>query len=130
MRAQVTLRIPADSRFVATTRVTAASVAAELEFSVDEIEELRVGVNELAAVLIEWAEDHGCTEIELTCVGSDSELEISGIVIGADARADGSTPDPAPDDLGILTEQILAGTMDDHRLGGPSGRIIKRRASA
>lgn len=127
MTDQVTLRIPAQSRFAATTRVTLASVAAELGFSIDAIEEFRVGVNELAAVLIEWAEDHGCDEIELACTATEASIEVRGVVVGA-AAASAPPEGEATSTLDVLTAQILDGVVDEHALDGPSGRIVKRRS--
>lgn len=133
MKQQVTLRIPANSKFVATTRVTTASVAAELGFSIDEIEALRVGVNELAAVLIEWAQDHGCEEIELVCATDADTLEVRGAVVGAirdEGRGAAARSSVGSTNLDELTAQILAGVVDDHCVQGPNGRIVKRRSTA
>ena len=129
MTAEVTLRIPAHSRFIATARVTAASIAAEFDFSIDEIEALRVGVNELAAVLIEWAEDHGCTEIELACAADADALKVRGSVVGAGAVDPGSGSNESAS-LDVLTESIFAGVVDDHRVDGFAGHIVKRRSLA
>lgn len=121
MPAEITMTLPAESRFVATTRVTTASLAAELDFPVDRIEELRVGVNELAAALMEWAEDNRGDRIQLTFRVGTEDLEVLGEVLGA--------PDglESEDDLDVLTGQILAGVTDDYALAGGHGRILKRR---
>lgn len=123
MTDQIKLLLPASSRFVATARVTAASVAAELDFPVDDIEDLRVGVNELAAVLVEWAEDHDAPEVELTFRMRDGELEVAGRVVGGtNGAADGDDGDT----VDVLAEQILASVADEHELGGGTGRLVKR----
>lgn len=117
------MTLPAQSRFVATTRVTAASLAAELDFAVDRIEELRVGVNELAAILIEWAEDHGGDSVTLVFSVGEDRLEVSGEVVG------GSTSDDATP-LDSLAGQILAGVTDEYEVAGGRGRIVKLRTAA
>lgn len=135
MRTQVTVRVPAHARFVATTRVAVASLAAEFDFTIEEIEGLRVGVDELVMVLVEWAEDHGCEEVELVClVDGDTDtvrgdpdaraIEVRGSVVGG-LDLDGSVADDSPD-LDFLTKQILTGVVDEHHIEGPTGRLIKR----
>jgi hypothetical protein len=51
--AAIELTIPAQARFVASARLVAAALAADLGFSVDDIEELRIGVDEALTLLIE-----------------------------------------------------------------------------
>ncbi|NNE94593.1 MAG: hypothetical protein HKN24_01025 [Acidimicrobiales bacterium] len=121
MTAEITMTLPAESRFVATTRVTSASLAAELEFGVNRIEELRAGVNELAAVLVEWAEDHDAKSMTLTFRVDDDQLEVIGEVV------DGNTSNGAQAGLDALTAQILAGVTDEYEISGGRGRIVKRR---
>lgn len=119
--AEVTMTLPAESRFVATARVTTASLAAELDYSIDEIEDLRVGVNELVAIVMEWAEDHDLEEIGIRFVLSEDAIEVVA-----------SAGDPAPVEsdaaLDALTAQILASVVDEHDVGAGRGRILKRRA--
>lgn len=122
MSAEITMTLPAESRFVATIRVTSASLAAELDFAVDRIEELRVGVNELAAVLMEWAHDHGADRIELRYTVDDDRLEVAGEALGS-AEATSSEGE-----LDALTRQILASVTDDFEIIGGKGRLVKRRA--
>lgn len=125
-QAEINLTIPADSRFVATARVTAASVAAELDYSVDEIEELRVGVNELVAILVEWAEDHGTSSIDLVFRLRDDEIEVEGSV-GEPAEA---RHESGSDSLDSLTRMILEGVVDDFEIDGGRGSLRKRRSAA
>ncbi len=49
----VTLTIPSEMRFVSMARVAAAGLAAEFDFSIEDIDDLRMGVNELVAVLVD-----------------------------------------------------------------------------
>lgn len=116
---EIRVAIPPQTRFVALCRVAAASLAAELEFSVDDIEDLTVGANELVALLIDWADDHGADLIELIYRLDGDALSLEGRVIGADDRP--GEPDP-------LAERILAAVVDDYELAGGSGLIVKRRS--
>jgi serine/threonine-protein kinase RsbW len=125
---EILVTIPAQSRFVALVRVTAASLAAELDFTVDEIADVRVGADELTSLLIEWAEDRGRATVTLRYVLSDNCLEMEGDA-GPTEGQPGSEP-VSPDSLGLdhITEQILATVVDSHVIGGGYGRIVKRRA--
>ena len=49
----VRLSLPASPRYLAAARVVAASLGAESGLSVDDLEDLRLGVNELVSVLVE-----------------------------------------------------------------------------
>lgn len=129
---QIQLRIPVESRFVAVARVTAASLAAELDFTVDGIEDLRTGANEVVALLLEAAEDHGATEIVLDFAVGEDSLEITGTVAGAGAES--MRPSPAVSDaagagvLDTLTERVLAAVVDEFEVSATSCRIVKQRA--
>ena len=117
---ELTLVMPAESRFVSTARVTAASLAAELDFSIDEIEELRMGANELVVILSELANDNGITTLELRYVVGDGVIEIHGRV-PAVGDIDGAEAD-------VLACQILDAVVDSYSFEGPAAHIVKRRA--
>lgn len=51
-RADVELRLPADSAYVSVLRTTTASLAARLDFTIDDIEDLRIAVGEACAVVL------------------------------------------------------------------------------
>lgn len=122
--AVISMTLPAESRFVATVRVTTASLAAELDFTVDEIEELRVGVNELMALAVEWVEDHGGDTVAL-------EFRIEADALHVEASAGGASDSAGEhDSLDVLTAQILSGVVDEHEVLGGWGRITKRRGTA
>lgn len=117
---ELTLTMPAESRFISTARITAASLAAELDFSIDEIEELRMGANELIALLTDFAEDHDVTSIDLRYVVEHDCIELHGSV---DAPA-GATAEPD-----ILATQILDSVVDSYGFDGASAHLVKRRAA-
>lgn len=116
--AEITVTIPADSRFIAMARVTAASLGAELGFSIDDLEELRTGANELVALLVEWAQDHGAATVDLRYELADGSLEMHA---SADAASESST-----EPLDPLTRQILDAVTDSWELDGGRGVIRKR----
>jgi serine/threonine-protein kinase RsbW len=55
-RADVELRLPADGAYVSVLRTTTAGVAARLDFTIDDIEDLRIAVGEACAMVLPEAE--------------------------------------------------------------------------
>ncbi len=55
-RADVELRLPADSAYVSVLRTTSAGLAARLDFTLDDIEDLRMAVGEATALVLPEAE--------------------------------------------------------------------------
>ena len=51
-RADVELRLPADSAFASVLRTTTAGLAARLDFTIDDIEDLRIAVGEASAMVL------------------------------------------------------------------------------
>ena len=51
----VSIRLPAAGAYLAVLRTTTASLAARLDFTLDEIEDLRIAVDEASALLIAGA---------------------------------------------------------------------------
>lgn len=119
--AVIAMRIPAQSRFIGATRVTAANLGSEVGFAVDAIDDLVVGVNELVAMLIEWAEDHGGETVSLSFELASAELLVRVAVDGAG----GHEPADEPDVLDDLARRILERVVDDFDLEGPTGWLRK-----
>ena len=55
MRPDVELRIPADSAFLSVLRTATAGLAARLDFTLDDIEDLRIAVDEACAMVLPQA---------------------------------------------------------------------------
>ena len=58
-RPDVELRLPAESAYVAVLRMTTAGLAARLDFTLDDIEDLRMAVGEACALVLENANPDG-----------------------------------------------------------------------
>lgn len=110
----VRIEIPADPRFVALTRVAAASLAADLDSGIDQVEDLRIAVNELVGLLVEAADGSGSVHLELHV--TDRTISVSG-------RATAATTGPEPDPL---TRRILDATVDGYRMGAGGFSMHKR----
>ena len=55
-RADVELRLPADSAYASVLRTTTAGLAARLDFTIDDIEDLRIAAGEAGALVLPEAE--------------------------------------------------------------------------
>ena len=62
-RADVELRLPADGAYVSVLRTATAGLAARLDFTIDDIEDLRIAVGEACAMVLPEADP----ESDLTC---------------------------------------------------------------
>lgn len=127
-KTEILVTIPADSRFVALVRVTAASLAAELDFTLDEIADVRVGADELTALLIEWAEDHGRETVNLRYRLTENCLELEGDAGPGNGEPGAEPAGPSVPELDHITEQILSAVVDTYVIDKGYGRILKRKA--
>ena len=58
-RAHVELRLPAESAYVSVLRTTSAGLAARLDFTLDDLEDLRMAVGEACAIVLSGVDDGG-----------------------------------------------------------------------
>jgi serine/threonine-protein kinase RsbW len=63
-KADVSLRVPADGAYVSVLRTMTAGLAARLDFTVDDIEDLRIAVGEACALVLPEATPGGDLEAE------------------------------------------------------------------
>lgn len=73
----VRIKIPASPRYLHVVRLVAAGLAARLKFTLDEIEDLKIAVDELAAYLTGAQGREGTLEVTFTI--SDDSIEITGV---------------------------------------------------
>ncbi|GAA2035630.1 hypothetical protein GCM10009756_30360 [Pseudokineococcus marinus] len=74
---RVDLRLPADPAYLSVLRTTAAALAARLDLSVDEVEDLRIAVDEAASLLLATADAGHAEERSRRPPGEDAVLEAS-----------------------------------------------------
>src|SRR5688500_8955284 len=119
---EVRLVMPADPEFLRLARVTAMGLASRLSFTIDEIDDLRIAIDELIFGLIGTKGRSG--KVVLRYSLSDNGLEVVGTGQFDD---DGRTPG-----LNELSELILDAVADEHSLElegeRPSFRLVKRRS--
>ncbi len=127
---EVRLVVPAMPEFLRLARVTAAGLASRLGFSYDEVEDLRLAIDELCFGLT-GSEGRGGT-VEVRYLLDGDSLVVEGTLTAA-RTPDGSGPaaTPVSPALSELSELILAALVDEHDFAdeatGPRFRLIKRR---
>ena len=116
----VRLMVPGSLEYVRVVRLTSAAVASRYGFDVEEIEDIRVAVDELVSVVIE--------------AGSGGEVSLTFSNLGDGFAIEGHAPvdrDPMLDDL---TRQILSVVVDDFEITATDGvarfRSTKRSTRA
>ncbi len=121
---EVRLTVPATPEFLRLARVTAAGLASRLGFSFDEVEDLRLAIDELCYGLTGSFGRPGTVKVRYTL--SDTHLAIDG-----EAVWPGPVGSNTPAELSELSEVILTALVDEHELtAGPQGprfRLLKRR---
>jgi serine/threonine-protein kinase RsbW len=110
----VRLSIPAALEFVRIARLTASGVASRLGFDVDEVEDLRVAIDELSSVLVEAATGR---DLDLVFTTRSDGIEMEGRV----GYASGAEL-PIED----LTRQILAAVVDEYSVEVSEGAALFR----
>ena len=100
----VRLTVPAELECVRIVRLTASAIATRFGFDFEEVEDIRIAVDELASLLLERA---GPGELQLEFHGSPESLRVTGR-----APANGRT------DMCVepLTAQVLRAVIDDYEL--------------
>lgn len=121
---EVRLTMPATPQLLRVARLTAAGLAGRLGFSFDEIEDVKIAVDELCFALVGSRGRSG--SLTITYRLSNGQLEIAG----EGNFTGGAESAPAASEL---SAQILAAVVDHHELTRDGDtmrfRLVKRRAA-
>ena len=109
-KADISLRVPADSAYVSVLRTMTAGLAARLDFTVDDIEDLRIAVGEACALVLPEAVAGGDLEAEFR--QTPGTLTIS-VRVETSGRAEPDYESFAWQVLSTLTAQAAANADDD-----------------
>lgn len=109
-RAQVEVRLPAEGAYAAVLRTTTAALAARLDFTIDDIEDLRMAVAEANAMVLEQA-DPG-SDLVCTC-----HLAPGRMVLSVSVDSAGAVPD-----LQSFAWQVLTTLATDADIDTSGGR--------
>jgi serine/threonine-protein kinase RsbW len=121
---EVKLTLPSTPEFLRLARVTASGLASRMGFTVDEVEDLRLAIDELCFALTGNPPSPGTVELHYRLNGAG--LEVDGV-----GHFDGAAVLPLT--LTDLSERILDALVDEHELlsdhGEPRFRLVKNRHS-
>ncbi len=123
----VRLVVPAAPEYLRLVRLTAAGLASRLGFTFDEVEDLRIAVDELCFHLLGEPDDEIPPD-DLRTMDLVYSAVADSITITGRTGLSGAVPEPSE-----LSEQILDALVDEHEVSGESGtitfRLMKQRES-
>lgn len=120
----VAVRMPAEGAYLSVLRTATAGLAARLDFTLDEIEDLRIAVDEACGMLLPQA-------LPGTSLECEFELGTDSMTVAVSVRAAEGSP-PARDTFAWTVLTALAGNVDASV--GPDGKVTivlqKRRGAS
>jgi serine/threonine-protein kinase RsbW len=117
----VRLVVPAAPEYLRLVRLTAAGMASRLHFTFDEVEDLRIAVDELCFHLL------GSDDGDDIPIDEDRTMELiysanaDSITITGRTGLSHALPEPSE-----LSEQILDALVDEHEVSGGDGMVTFR----
>nr|WP_106399659.1 anti-sigma factor [Actinocorallia populi] len=119
----VTVKLPAASAYLSVLRTATAGLAVRLDFTIDEIEDLRIAVDEACAMLLAQAVPGTDLVCEFELAGDTMRIAVTVLTV------DGRTP--SRDTFAWTVLSSLAGEVD--ATAGPDDRVTvtlqKRRGA-
>lgn len=116
---EVELRLPADSAYASVLRTTTAGLAARLDFTLDDIEDLRIAIGEASALVLPQA-DPGA---DLTC-----RFYLDHYAMTVEVSVPSAAP--APQDPDSFAWQVLSTLTTDSQLDASGGALTVRLTMA
>jgi serine/threonine-protein kinase RsbW len=119
-RDQVTVRMPAEGAYLSVLRTATAGLAARLDFTLDEIEDLRIAVDEACAMLLSQAIPGSALECSFALGREEMTISVS---------VPSLTPQPpASDTFAWTVLTALAGTVEAFAGPGDQLTIVMRKS--
>lgn len=109
----IELRVPADHSFASTVRLIAASLAADAEFTLDDLDDIRLAVDEVFTCAVVGAGNLGTVSVRF-------DAGVSGIVVRVSV-------DGAPIQLDDLAVSIIRSAVDDVSIDERQVTLVKHR---
>ncbi len=118
---EVELSLPAKPELLSLARLTVAAVASRADFAYEEIEDLRLAIDELCSPLVGHSGRAGT--LHLTYRWDDSSIEVSCQMSGADERVG------LGEEENELSDRILDALVDEHgaKSEGPLRHVWLRK---
>jgi serine/threonine-protein kinase RsbW len=104
MQPDAEIRLPADGAYVTVLRMATAGLAARLDFTLDDIEDVRMAVGEASAILLERARPGGQLIGRFRLAEGRIEVDVSVDAV-----------QPTPPDTSTFAWQVLTSTASDVR---------------
>lgn len=124
---QVRLTMPATPQLMRVARLTAAGLASRLGFSFDEIEDVKIAVDELCFALVGTKGREGSLTLVYWLQPDRLVIEGTGDFGGISAGADHNAV------TSELSARILSAVVDEHQVDNRDGtisfRLVKRRTA-
>ena len=114
---EVSIKFPASFEYVRLARLVASGLAAQVNFTLDDIEDLRIAVDELCSALVEAAADRSST-VTVTFRIDGQQIEMEADV--PTAASDGAY---VVDDI---SSHILRAAVDRHEFERAPERLVAR----
>jgi hypothetical protein len=120
------LRFPAANGYLRVSRLTATTLAADLGFDVDALDDLRLAVAEVVNYLVESST---ADQIVLRLLAGQDGFRLEGTTVvendESDHRAEPAALGVRPEDTGVVDDSavddllhaVLGATTDDYRIG-------------
>jgi serine/threonine-protein kinase RsbW len=99
MHPDAEIRLPAETAYVAVLRMAASGIAARLDFTLDEVDDLKMAVSEACAMVLAGATPGGNLYATFSLGAGRIEVQVSADSVNAD-----------PPDPGTFAWQVLATT--------------------
>ncbi len=137
---EVRLTMPATPQLMRVARLTAAGLASRLGFSFDEIEDVKIAVDELCFALVGTKGRDGDLTLvyrlqaDRLVIEGTGDFARSNNALGHDAAKDNAAGDPGSSlRTSELSTRILSAVVDEHEVfdhdGSVSFRLAKRRTA-
>jgi len=110
---RVTIRMPAEGAYLSVLRTATAGLAARLDFTLDEIEDLRIAVDEACGLLLSQAAPDASLDCDFTLAEDSMTIAVS--VLSERPQL------PARDTFAWTVLAALAGDVD--AWAGPGGKL-------
>jgi Histidine kinase-like ATPase domain len=114
---EVSLEFPASFEYIRLARLVASGLAAQVNFNLDDIEDLRIAVDELCSALVEAAADRTST-VTVTFRIDEHQIQMEADV--PTAAGNGSYV------IDDISSHILRAAVDRHELEQAAERLIAR----
>lgn len=118
----IELEVPLSTSSASTVRAVAAAICADLGFSIDDIEDLRLAINESVSLLADVDGD-GTQRLRVGFAAGD------GVVTVRCGRHGGAASDGHGSDIDPLARRILDTVVDEYHLGDGEVTLVKRVAT-